>query len=86
MREISRKGFEARQRTERARTRQHEHDPERYSARQDVKMKMGGFVGEVQYVGEVREFFPLLKLGEKLHVGKATGFGLGRYEVLHRVS
>jgi len=54
-------------------------DWERYSARQDVKMKMGGFVGEVEYRGEIAEFAPLLKLGEKVHVGKATGFGLGRY-------
>jgi len=39
-----------------------EHDPERYSARQDVKMKMGGFVGEVEYRGQFSEFVPLLKL------------------------
>jgi len=44
-------------------------------------MKMGGFVGEVEYRGELTEFVPLLMLGEKLRVGKATGFGLGRYEV-----
>ncbi|MDP2604166.1 MAG: CRISPR system precrRNA processing endoribonuclease RAMP protein Cas6 [Deltaproteobacteria bacterium] len=54
-------------------------DWERYSARQDVKMKMGGFVGGVEYSGEISGFIPLLKLGEKVHVGKATGFGLGRY-------
>jgi hypothetical protein len=57
-------------------------DWERYSARQDVKMKMGGFVGEVEYRGQVSEFIPLFKLGEKVHIGKATGFGLGRYEFL----
>jgi CRISPR-associated endoribonuclease Cas6 len=56
-------------------------DWERYSARQDVKMRMGGFFGEVEYRGELSAFLPLLKLGEKVHVGKATGFGLGRYEV-----
>jgi CRISPR-associated endoribonuclease Cas6 len=56
-------------------------DWERYSARQDTKMKMGGFVGEVEYSGEISGFVPLLKLGEKVHVGKATGFGLGRYQV-----
>jgi len=59
----------------------HWRDWERYSARQDTKMKMGGFVGKVQYAGELREFVALLKLGERVHVGKATGFGLGRYEV-----
>lgn len=44
-------------------------------------MKMGGFVGEVMYRGELSDFLPLLKLGEKIHVGKGTGFGLGRYEI-----
>jgi len=57
-------------------------DWERYSARQDVKMKMGGFVGKAEYRGGLTEFMPLLKLGERLRVGKATGFGLGRYELL----
>jgi CRISPR/Cas system endoribonuclease Cas6 (RAMP superfamily) len=44
-------------------------------------MKMGGFVGEAEYRGKIAEFVPLLKLGEKLRVGKATGFGLGRYAI-----
>lgn len=44
-------------------------------------MKMGGFVGEVEYRGEIREFVPLLKLGERLNVGKGTTFGLGKYQV-----
>jgi hypothetical protein len=42
-------------------------------------MKLGGFVGEVEYRGELREFVPLLKLGEQIHLGKGTGFGLGKY-------
>ena len=60
---------------------EHGHDWERYLARQDTRMKMGGFVGRVEYQGNLREFFPLLKLGEVVHVGKGTGFGLGRYKV-----
>ncbi len=56
-------------------------DWERYSARQDVKMKMGGFVGEAEYRGDVADFATILKLGVRLHVGKGTGFGLGRFEV-----
>lgn len=56
-------------------------DWERYSARQDVKMKMGGFVGEAEYRGDVADFATILKLGARLHVGKGTGFGLGRFEV-----
>jgi CRISPR/Cas system endoribonuclease Cas6 (RAMP superfamily) len=59
-------------------------DWERYSARQDTRMKMGGFVGKVNYRGDVGEFLPLLRLGEILHLGKGTGFGLGRYEIAPR--
>jgi CRISPR/Cas system endoribonuclease Cas6 (RAMP superfamily) len=47
-------------------------------------MKMGGFVGEAEYRAEMAAFVPLLKLGEKVHVGKATGFGLGRYTLQQR--
>ena len=57
------------------------YDWERYSARQETKMKMGGFVGKVSFEGDVEPFMPLIKAGEVLHVGKGTGFGLGRYEV-----
>jgi len=68
-----------------ARSNYHEHEheqragTERYSARQDTKMKMGEFVGEAEYRGKISGFVALLKLGEKFHVGKATGFGLGQY-------
>jgi CRISPR/Cas system endoribonuclease Cas6 (RAMP superfamily) len=42
---------------------------------------MGGFVGAVEYRGELARFVPLLTLGQKVNVGKATGFGLGRYMI-----
>ena len=60
---------------------EHEHDSERYSARQDAKLKMGGVVGEAVYEGDLEPFAPLLSLGEVLHVGKGTGLGLGRYRI-----
>jgi len=56
-------------------------DWERYSGRQGVRLKMGGFVGEAEYEGGLAEFRPLLLLGQMVHVGKACGFGNGRYEV-----
>ncbi len=56
-------------------------DWERYSSRQGVKMKMGGMVGEITYRGRLKPFFPILKAGEMLHVGKGTSFGLGRYKI-----
>ena len=58
------------------------HDWERYSQRQERKMKLGGLVGAVEFAGEWQPFLPLLRLGADLHVGKGTGFGLGRYEIL----
>ena len=58
------------------------HDWERYSQRQVRKITLGGLVGEVEFAGEWGPFMPLLRLGVDLHVGKGTGFGLGRYEIL----
>ena len=58
------------------------HDWDRYSQRQERRMKLGGLVGEVEFAGEWGPFLPLLRLGADLHVGKGTGFGLGRYEIL----
>jgi CRISPR-associated endoribonuclease Cas6 len=55
---------------------------ERYSARQDTRMNMGGFVGEITFEGNIEPFMPLIKAGEVLHVGKGTGFGLGKYGIV----
>lgn len=57
------------------------YDWERYSARQDAKVKMGGFVGEIKFAGDIGPFMPLINAGEILHVGKGTAFGLGRYKI-----
>jgi hypothetical protein len=57
-------------------------DWERYSSRQKRRVAMGGFVGEVSYEGEFAKLRPLVLLGDIIHVGKATSFGQGKYEVL----
>jgi hypothetical protein len=58
------------------------HDWERYSNRQETKMKLGGFTGEIEYAGgAIEEFMPLVIAGEMLHVGAGTSFGLGKYDV-----
>ncbi len=44
-------------------------------------MKMGGFMGEITYKGDFEPFRPYIRLGEHVHVGKGSSFGLGRYEV-----
>lgn len=55
------------------------YDWERYSARQDAWMKLGGFVGDITFEGDLGEFLPYLKAGEFVHIGKGTSFGLGKY-------
>lgn len=57
-------------------------DWERYSNRQDTRMMMGGFTGAVTFEGEIEPFLPYLLLGEYLHVGKGTSFGLGKYQIM----
>jgi CRISPR-associated endoribonuclease Cas6 len=56
-------------------------DWERYSNRQEEKMKMGGFTGSAAFAGDVEEFSQLLMIGEQIHVGKGTSFGLGKYRL-----
>jgi CRISPR-associated endoribonuclease Cas6 len=59
-------------------------DWERYSSRQDSRMKLGGFVGDITYNGEIKSFLPLLLLGQATHIGKSTTFGLGKYEIVRK--
>ncbi len=61
------------------------YDWERYSSRQETKMKMGGFVGEISFEGDTGLFMDIIRAGEVLHVGKGTGFGLGKYDVRPRI-
>lgn len=53
----------------------------RYSSRQRRPLAMDGQVGTLRYQGPWQPFWPLLAIGADLHVGKATAFGLGRFEI-----
>lgn len=57
-------------------------EPERFSTRQKVRMKLGGMRGEILYQGEIEPFLPLLRLGELVHAGKGTSFGLGEFSIV----
>ena len=57
-------------------------DWERYSSRQSAYMKLGGLIGKLTYGGDLSKFIPYLKMGQILHVGKNTSFGLGRYTLV----
>jgi hypothetical protein len=56
-------------------------DWERYSSRQDTRMKLGGIVGDIEFAGDITPFWPFLLMGQEIHIGKNTTFGLGKYLV-----
>lgn len=56
-------------------------DWQRYSARQDRKMFMGGLTGRITYQGNLAPFMPFLSMAETVHAGKNTAFGLGKVTV-----
>jgi len=51
----------------------------RYSGRQATVMQLGGWVGEIEFEGPLTPLWGWLRLGEVVHVGKNTAFGLGQY-------
>lgn len=55
---------------------------DRFSGRQKTWMKFGGLMGEITYQGELHPYLPLLRLGEWLHIGSKTSFGLGKYRLI----
>lgn len=57
-------------------------DLQRYSNRQGRHMRYGGLVGTMIVHDHWQEFAELLVLGEAMHVGKNTTFGLGQYRLL----
>ena len=56
-------------------------DWKRYSQRQQQEMKLSGLIGNLHLHGELSPFSQLLHLGQWLHVGKSTTFGLGGYRL-----
>lgn len=57
-------------------------DWERFSNRQQERLMFGGIVGKADYYGDWQIFYPLLKLGEWIHLGKSSVFGLGKIKVV----
>ncbi|WP_054030899.1 CRISPR system precrRNA processing endoribonuclease RAMP protein Cas6 [Desulfatitalea tepidiphila] len=56
-------------------------DWRRYSLRQEQAMLLGGLKGSITYEGALDEYQPLIDFCAKVHLGKQTTFGLGRYTV-----
>ncbi|NOZ70139.1 MAG: CRISPR system precrRNA processing endoribonuclease RAMP protein Cas6 [Deferribacteres bacterium] len=57
------------------------HDWQRYSSRQETRMNMGGFTGDITFEGDIEPFMDIIRAGEILHAGKGTAFGLGRFSI-----
>ncbi len=55
-------------------------DWQRYSNRQHKKMYMGGLMGNITYSGKISEYIPLIEACSKIHLGKNTMFGLGKFK------
>jgi len=56
-------------------------DVRRFQTQNNMEMFLGGYIGEITYEGELNAFWPWLKLGETLHLGKNCAFGLGKFTV-----
>lgn len=57
-------------------------DWQRYSNRQQQAMTLGGLMGNLTLHGDLSLFHSLLHVGQWLHVGKETVFGLGSYRLM----
>ncbi|VEI57501.1 Uncharacterized conserved protein (DUF2276) [Pasteurella multocida] len=53
----------------------------RYSSRQNQRMQLGGVVGEWRLNNVSQQWATLLYIGQWLHCGKNTTFGLGQYQI-----
>ncbi len=58
-------------------------DWQRFSKKEQSNLPFGGLKGQVSYYGEISQALPLLILGEQLHLGGKTTFGLGKYQLIH---
>jgi hypothetical protein len=56
-------------------------EADRISSRTGQRHPLGGFVGEAEYVGELGEFLPYLRLGQWVGVGRQTVWGKGQIGV-----
>lgn len=54
----------------------------RYSTKQKQSLIVGGYLGEVTYRGDLKDFYPCLQIGKYVHTGKYTTSGLGKYEIV----
>jgi hypothetical protein len=56
-------------------------DIKRKSRTQPIQHDQSGFIGQITFEGDLKEFLPLLVLGEYVHVGEDAVFGNGWYRI-----
>ncbi|WP_169833704.1 CRISPR system precrRNA processing endoribonuclease RAMP protein Cas6 [Caldithrix abyssi] len=59
---------------------------ERYSNRQQKKIDYSGFWGEMELEGDLTPFMAILRMGEIVHIGRGTVYGMGKYVIESVVS
>jgi CRISPR-associated endoribonuclease Cas6 len=59
----------------------HPYHWKRFSNRQDREIDFDGYVGEMELQGDLAPYLPLLRVGEILHVGRGTVYGMGKYQL-----
>ncbi|MGB9714992.1 MAG: CRISPR system precrRNA processing endoribonuclease RAMP protein Cas6 [Thermodesulfovibrionales bacterium] len=57
-------------------------DIKRKSRTQPVYHDQSGFIGDITFEGDLKEFLPLIVLGEYVHVGEDVVFGNGWYRIV----
>ena len=55
---------------------------EGYSNRQQASRPLRGFIGSMRFQGDISAFKELPGIGEIVHVGNQTAFGLGQYQIV----
>ncbi|MEW6418523.1 MAG: CRISPR system precrRNA processing endoribonuclease RAMP protein Cas6 [Nitrospirota bacterium] len=58
-------------------------DIKRKSRTQHIDHDQSGFIGNITFEGNLKEFLPLIILGEYVHVGEDAVFGNGWYRIEH---
>ncbi len=59
----------------------HWEEQRRFSFRQERTLSLGGVSGSIEFTGNISPYMPFLRIGEYLHVGKGTAFGLGKIKI-----
>jgi hypothetical protein len=55
---------------------------ERYSNRQKTKIAFDGLIGSLEFEGDLTPFTRLLRMGEVVHIGRGTVYGMGMYRMV----